>query len=220
MAKQYSYAKDRGMKLSPHFAVGEFRSFNAKTGKLTSDLILVNDNLIVALEQIFTALNCGKIIVTSGYRDLAFEQALGGNANGQHVRGTAADIKCYDINGREINAKLVCVTCEDLGLQGIGFMCGGTHIDVRGCKSWFDETQGCKVVNSWREYFGMGNAPIPPKSITLKLGSWNIRQGTNTATRVVATIKGGQVYTSSKQADGWYYIDSLGGYVGPAAIKI
>ena len=160
MVKQYSYAKDKGIILSPHFAVGEFRSFNDATQRLTTDVVLIDDNLILTLEKIFTTLNCSKIIITSGYRDLSFEQYLGGNASGQHVKGTAADFICYDTNGREINPKLVCVTCEDLGLQGVGYMFGGTHIDVRGCKSWFDETQGCKAVNSWREYFGMVNPVV------------------------------------------------------------
>lgn len=49
--------------LSPHFNVQEFK---CKCGK--EHEILIAEELITNLEKLYSALNCSKIIVTSGYR--------------------------------------------------------------------------------------------------------------------------------------------------------
>ena len=57
MVRKYSYAKDKDKFLSKHFQVKEFRSYNDTTNKLTTDEILIDDNLILMLEKLaqFTA---------------------------------------------------------------------------------------------------------------------------------------------------------------------
>jgi len=62
--------------------------------------------------------------------------------------------------------------------------------------------------------------PIPPKVkyITLKPGTWNIRKGAGILNKSITTAKGGLTYSSSKYVNGWYYIDSLKGYVGAESV--
>ena len=76
--------------LSPHFNAKEFR---CKCGKEHETLI--SDELIEKLEKLYAALNCSKIIVTSGYRCTAHDKSVGGSGTGQHTLGNAADICCY-----------------------------------------------------------------------------------------------------------------------------
>lgn len=63
--------------------------------------------------------------------------------------------------------------------------------------------------------------PIQPKAkyITLKPGTWNIRKGAGILNKSIATAKGGLTFASSKYVNGWYYIDSLKGYVGASAVS-
>lgn len=206
--KSYSYSKERGLKLSPHFQVGEFRSYNARTGKLTSDTVKIDEELPKVLEKIFDKLNCSKIIVTSGYRTPAFEKELSGKTTGQHVLGKAADIICYDQKGQKIDPKKVCEAAQDLGVSGIGYMAGGTHIDVRPNKSWFDETKGNKVVSDWYAYFGdkKPSAQPTPKPqtdpelghTTLKAGAWNVRTAPSLGASVARVVNGPQSVTYVK----------------------
>ncbi len=68
--------------LSPHFNVQEFR---CKCGK--EHEILIAEELVDKLEKLYSALNCSKIIVTSGYRCTAHDKAVGGSGTGQHTKG-------------------------------------------------------------------------------------------------------------------------------------
>lgn len=60
-------------------------------------------------------------------------------------------------------------------------------------------------------------SPTIPK-IQIRQGSWNVRKSASLLGKVVKVVSGGQVYTSSKVVNGWYYIDSLGGYIGGKAV--
>lgn len=201
--KTYSYAKDQNIKLSAHFRVGEFRSFSSGMGKLTTDVIKLDDNLVPTLERLFDYLACSKIIISSGYRSPDFEKYLGGNpTTGQHCKGKAADIICYGQDGKKIDPKTVCCAGQALGVTGIGYMAGGTHIDVRAKKSWFDETKGNKVVSDWYSYFGIKKPTQQkptetPKSgvTTLKPGTWNVRNAPSLGASVNRVVKGVQSVT-------------------------
>lgn len=205
--KTYSYKQDRGVILTKHFRVGEFRSYNSATGTLTSDVIKIDEALPVMLEKLFEKLDCSKIIVTSGYRSPAFEKLLSGKSTGQHTLGKASDVICYDKSGKKIDPKVVCMTAQDLGFKGIGYMAGGTHLDVRASKSWFDETKGNKVVSDWYSYFGdkkpsgkPAQAPAAKPDQTmghteLKPGSWNVRRGPSLGSPVARVVTGPQPVT-------------------------
>lgn len=61
MIKTYSNKRDGNTQLSPHFKVREF----AEPG---NDEVKIDDRLLPLLEAIYAALDCTKIIITSGYR--------------------------------------------------------------------------------------------------------------------------------------------------------
>lgn len=50
------------------------------------------------------------------------------------------------------------------------------------------------------------------KKITISSANWNIRSAPSLTASIIKQINGGQ-YTSSKSIYGWYYIDSLNGYI-------
>ena len=149
MVKTYDI---KNKQLSPHFNVSEFC---CKCGKEHSTLIA--DELIDKLEQLYTALGCSKIIVSSGYRCAAHDKSVGGSGTGQHTLGKAADICCYGQDGKPIVSYLVCCAAEDVGLSGIARINDSyTHVDVRSGHWFGDETKGnsyCIEYASFYDYF-------------------------------------------------------------------
>ncbi len=140
--------------LSPHFNVKEFR---CKCGKEHETLI--SDELIEKLEKLYAALNCSKIIVTSGYRCTAHDKNVGGSGTGQHTLGNAADICCYGQDGQPISSKVVCCKAQDIGFRGIANITAAyiyTHVDVRDKGKWYgDEVHGnSTVTDDFYKYFG------------------------------------------------------------------
>lgn len=162
--KTYSYAKHKKVQISQHFYIGEFGSYNAATHELTSDTILINDDLPKKLEELYSYLKCGKMVITSGCRSKDFEYYLSKKYSGQHVLGNAADIVCYDSKGKVIDPKTVCCAAQAVGFKGIGYMRGATHVDVRDTKSWFDETKNCLSVGDWYLYFKVAKPSVAPST--------------------------------------------------------
>ena len=78
--KKYSYKKDKNIKLTEHFKVGECR---CKDG---SDEILVDINLAKISEQVRKHFNCKKINITSGYRTQTHDKKVGGSGKGYHTK--------------------------------------------------------------------------------------------------------------------------------------
>lgn len=154
--KSYSY--NDATQLTAHFNIKEFR---CKCGKSHDTLISVE--LARMLEKLYTALNCSKIIVNSGYRCASHDKAVGGTGSGQHTKGTAADVVCYGQDGKPISSKTVCCIAQDLGFGGIANITSAytsTHLDVRtGSKYYGDETKGTNTVTSdFYSYFGIAKA--------------------------------------------------------------
>lgn len=133
--------------ISPHFNVQEFR---CKCGK--NHNILIADELISKLEQLYSRLDCNKIIVTSGYRCSAHDKAVGGTGTRQHTKGTAADVVCYDSDNQPISSKTVSCSAQDIGFTGIANITDAytsTHLDVRESGKYYgDETKGTNTVTS------------------------------------------------------------------------
>ena len=141
--------------LSPHFNAREFR---CSCGKVHETLIA--SKLVDKLESLYTALNCSKIIVTSGYRCPEHDKAVGGTSSGQHTKGTAADICCYGQDGQPISSKTVCCKAQDLGFTGIANITSSyqyTHLDVRTSGKWYgNEIHGNgTVTDDFYKYFGI-----------------------------------------------------------------
>lgn len=154
--------------LSAHFHVQEFR---CKCGQ--SHDILISGELVNMLENLYTALNCSKIIVSSGYRCATHDKSVGGSGNGQHTKGTAADVVCYDKSGSVISAKTVCCKAQDLGFGGIANITSAytsVHLDVRtGSRYYGDETKGTNTVTSdFYSYFGIAKTQKQSSGIVAK----------------------------------------------------
>ncbi len=151
-----SYSSSDNSQLSEHFKVSEFR---CKCGYAHDTLI--SDELVQMLEKLRAALSCSKINISSGYRCVNHDKAVGGSGTGQHTKGNAADICCYDQSGKPIDNRRVCCTAEDIGFHGIARIKGNgtyTHVDVRPGKWYGDETKGmsyCIPVASFYDYFGI-----------------------------------------------------------------
>ncbi len=149
------YDYNDNTQLSPHFNAREFR---CQCGQPHETLIA--SELVDKLETLYTALNCSKIIVTSGYRCPEHDKAVGGTSSGQHTKGTAADVCCYGQDGQPISSKTVCCKAQDLGFGGIANITSSyqyTHLDVRTGYRWLgDETKGNgTVTEDFYKYFGI-----------------------------------------------------------------
>ena len=141
--------------LSAHFNLSEFR---CKCGKAHDTLLA--DELVEKLEKLYAALNCSKIIVTSGFRCSMHDRTAGGSGTGQHTKGNAADICCYGQDGQPISSKAVCCKAQDIGFRGFANITAAyqyTHVDVRPNGKWYgDEVHGNNTVtDDFYKYFGM-----------------------------------------------------------------
>lgn len=155
------YSASDNSQISDHFNVSEFR---CKCGSAHDTLI--SDELVQQLEKLRKALCCSKINISSGYRCISHDKAVGGSGTGQHTKGKAADICCYDHAGNPIDNKIVCCTAEDIGFHGIARIAGNgtyTHVDMRDGKWYGDETKGmsyCIPVNSFYDYFNIQKGDV------------------------------------------------------------
>lgn len=154
--------------LSTHFNIREFK---CKCGGTHN--ILIHENLIEKLELLYSKLQnskwgCSKIIVTSGYRCSAHDKAVGGSGSGQHTKGYASDIICYESNGNPIPSHVICCIAQDCGFAGIGKIDGtATHVDVRPYSGWKgDETlpngagTNYSVTTDYYDYFSMNKEKV------------------------------------------------------------
>ena len=160
-----TYKFDDQTQLSPHFNAREFRCSCGKSHET-----LIASELVDRLEALYTALNCSKIIVTSGYRCPEHDKAVGGTSSGQHTKGTAADVCCYGQDGQPISSKTVCCKAQNLGFGGIANITSSyqyTHLDVRTGYRWLgDETKGNgTVTEDFYKYFGIEKSEPETKNL-------------------------------------------------------
>lgn len=157
--KTYSYSDNS--QLTEHFSVREFR---CKCGK--SHSILINTDLAEKLEKLHKALICKYIIINSGHRCSAHDIAVGGSGSGQHVNGNAADIVCYDKNGKPISSKIVSCAAQDIGFCGIANIDSSytaTHVDVRSGSKWLGDetvTTAYSVCSDFYSYYKLSKADV------------------------------------------------------------
>ena len=148
------YQHSDSVQITPHFNSTEFR---CKCGK--EHEFSVSDELVEKLKQLYAALNCSKIIVTSGFRCSMHDRTVDGSGTGQHTKGNAADICCYGQDGQPISSKVVCCKAQDIGFRGIANITAAyqyTHVDVRPNGKWYgDEVHGSNTVtDDFYKYFG------------------------------------------------------------------
>lgn len=155
MVKSYSYRLDKDLILSPHFKVGEFNC--NVNGAITNDKILIDEELIRKLEELFSALGATKGVITSGYRDSKTDIQVGGNGKGKHTEGKAVDIIFYK-GDNVIDTRLISCIAQDLGFGGIARISDrAIHLDTRTGKRYLgDETVSTNsVTTNFYEYYGI-----------------------------------------------------------------
>lgn len=113
-----------GRRLSPHFAETELAC-------RCCGRVLVHPELVNKLEHL-RRLAGRPVLVNSGYRCPAHNQAVGGAANSYHLKGMAADIRVPGLPVQNLAA-----LAEQAGFSGIGLyrQQGFVHVDVRGWRA-------------------------------------------------------------------------------------
>ena len=158
--KTYHYGDTE--QISPHFRALEFQCKCAGRHEFQLD-----EKLVELLEKLYAALNCSSINVSSGFRCLTHDKAVGGSGTGQHIHGKAADICCIGQDGQPIDSRIVCIAAQEVGFTGIARINATyTHVDTRVGHWYGDETRGmnyCIPCNDFREYFGIGKEAAPMK---------------------------------------------------------
>lgn len=176
------YSANANIQITTHF---NSREFKCKCGK--SHEFKVNEKLVEKLEQLHKALNCSKIIITSGFRCPEYSVKVGGSATDQHTQGYAADFICYDSAGKEIDGRKVSCACQDLGFTGIA-RCknsfGAVHGDTRTFGTWKgDENVNYNTVTSdFYLYYGLTKIDVYGKEeskrkLVITLDGKNIFEG-------------------------------------------
>ena len=197
MVKSYA----AGVKLSSHFNSSEFKC------KCGCGKIMIDTALIDTLENLFPALDLGKINIISGYRCSKHDKEVGGRGAGSHVEGYAADVRCYYKDGSRVPSSVVALTLERMGhSKGIGYRCGGVtdaqgniHIDTKPRKWYGDESKSMTATacSSFYNY-------LCPFDVTVidKTGI-NIRSAPNS--KVIGTLKHGATVhiTQTNAAHTW-----------------
>lgn len=151
-----TYLHNDKAQISPHFNVQEFK---CKCGGTHN--ILVSEDLVNKLEQLYKDLNCSKIIINSGYRCIFHDKKVGGNGAGQHTMGNAADIVCYDKQCKKISSKKVSCKAQEVGFTGIANIdttYTATHVDVRIGDKWYGDetvTTAYSVTQDFYTYYGI-----------------------------------------------------------------
>ena len=121
MVRVYSKAKNGAVKLSANFKVSEFA---CKDG---SDTIFISQGLVTVLRKIRDHFG-EPLIITSAYRNEAYNKKVGGADYSQHKYGTAADIYINGVSPANIAAYVETIM-PDTG--GIGIYSSFVHVDVR-----------------------------------------------------------------------------------------
>jgi uncharacterized protein YcbK (DUF882 family) len=128
------------MNLTPHFTVEEFGRETRQRGykvfaavEYPKEWIATRlQPLCEALEVIRSALGDKSIHVGSGYRDRAYNQAIGGARHSQHMEGRAADIIVTGVTPADVHK---CVyelyISKQLKIGGLGSYPTFTHVDLR-----------------------------------------------------------------------------------------
>lgn len=202
----YSLRQDGEKALSPHFKVKEFRCQDG------TDIIPIDLNLISKLEALYSRLGCYSIVITSGYRTPAYSVKVGGYATDQHTKGTAADIICYKSKGVPFTINEMLIAAQEVGFTGIGRMRTAIHVDVRSCKSYFDEITGKTGISDWHNFLGISQSPAPKptapvaRTLTVKCVALKIHATADLGSKTVGFLRLGNKVTATQLKNGMAYI--------------
>ena len=206
----YSLKQNGKQYLAPHFQV---REFACKDG---SDKIIINQDLIDVLEKLYAHLGAKAVNITSGYRTPSHSVNVGGYSTDQHTKGNAADIKCKKQDGSLFSSKEITIALEEIGHNGgVGLINkqNAVHVDVRGKKCWFDETNGEKIVNSWCDYWGVTKPTAPEKThrgtaYTMTCDWLKVRKSPTTLSKWVGKYSRGETFYVVARKGNWCQLES------------
>jgi uncharacterized protein YcbK (DUF882 family) len=127
------------VKVTPHFSVAEFarparpaRGFGIEAPYPDEWIQARLKPLCGALEVLRARLGGKSIRIGSGYRDPAYNRAIGGARSSQHMAGRAADITVAGVAPAVVHATALALYQEGaLEIGGLGRYPGFTHVDVR-----------------------------------------------------------------------------------------
>ena len=119
--KTYSAKTDGNMMLSSNFCVKEFACHDS------SDKVLIDTALVDILQSIRNHFGRA-VIINSAFRTPAYNRRVGGVANSEHTKGTAADIVVSDVQPAMVAQYAEYIMPDD---GGIGLYNNFVHIDVR-----------------------------------------------------------------------------------------
>ena len=123
----WSRAKNGDVKISKNFKVSEFA---CKDG---SDTVFISMGLVAVLQKIRDHF-AKPVIITSAYRNDAYNKKVGGANYSQHKYGMAADIYINGVSPATI-AEFAETIMPNTG--GIGIYSSFVHVDVReACARW------------------------------------------------------------------------------------
>lgn len=117
----WSKAKNGSVKLSANFKVSEFCC------KDISDTVFISQDLVTVLQKIRDHF-AKPLIITSAYRNDAYNKKVGGAVYSQHLYGKAADFFISGVSPAAI-ADFVETIMPNTG--GIGIYSDFVHVDVR-----------------------------------------------------------------------------------------
>ena len=187
--KTYNYNQDKNKKLSAHFSVWEFASPSDYNGNYPQN-VLISEELIKVLEDVFSHFNCSRCDINSGYRTSECDRAVGGSGYGKHTEGLAADAYYYYQNGNYVPSRIISCYLQDIGVNGIGYCCGtnpnGTHIDVRQNSVWHGDERNYNItVSDYYSYTNTSKSEVYP----------------NTTSSTPSTSKSGSIKTSDSMVE-------------------
>lgn len=172
----FGYNADK--QLTEHFNCKEFR---CKCNKQHEYTIIVN--LVEKLEELYkrlttTKFGCSAIRINSGYRCTEHDIAVKGTGTGQHTKGYAADIICFDKNKTAIPSKYICCVAQDIGFPAIAKIDDtAVHVDVRMFGGWYGDetvTTTYSVTQDFYDYFDLGKNDIYGGDITTNVVVYKI----------------------------------------------
>jgi len=124
----------RSATASAHFTWGELLVY--RTPLELQDIQLTHlenlARLVAKLEEVRATLGNRSMRITSGWRDRATNQRVGGAKGSKHLTGEAADIVVAGLSPQDVQARL-----DASWAGGLGYGSTFTHLDIRGFKARF-----------------------------------------------------------------------------------
>ncbi len=177
------YSSNATNQLTKNFNVKEFK---CKCGGNHSTILDVG--LVEKLQKLVDVLGCESAVITSGFRCVKHDKAVGGNGAGMHTKGLAADVVFNGKDNKAIDTRLVACYAQELGFTGIGRIPLGNyaktnkpnpsstaiHLDIRTGSRWYgDETvQGGtanSVTDNYWKYYGIDRSKYFDDPVEIRL---------------------------------------------------